>query len=158
MNRIRGRLVALAVCVTSVSCAELLGIESATVDGGVDALADAPFDAGQGSDLVHCGDGSCGALKPVCCFGMTPISQCEASEAAAANFGAMCSTALHCDDQAQCGDSGVCCLTMTADGSVSECSASCSGSIMCDPDADGGCDCSGSITFKGVSYSLCVDP
>jgi hypothetical protein len=161
----RLRALALVVGLAGASCAELLGIESATVDASlvVDAADAADAEANDASAGVRCGDMSCKGSKPICCFagmaiidGSTGLPTCATIDADTA-MGNMCVTALHCDDQAECGDSGVCCLTSTVDGSVSQCSPSCAASIMCDPTVDGGCECTGTVTFKSESYSICAD-
>jgi hypothetical protein len=112
----------------SFSCAEILGITSASVDeGGVDADATIS-DVSIERALVQCGDAQCEA----CC---APALVCDPDMMACGD-----ASLLHCDNAAGCAE-GVCCYfrldTTNTHGYASACQPACEdGSVMCDPLAD----------------------
>jgi hypothetical protein len=151
----------MAACAASASCAELLGIEEATVDASIDTSIDAT-DSNVDDVLtegIRCGTLFCEPGAQACCVGS---GHCQSLEAGTAGN---CVAVLRCDEQAECEDGAVCCLT-TMDAAVlgdaatsrnSQCVSSCdNGMIMCNPDAAGpDCTCTGTVTVFGVSYSTC---
>ena len=154
------RTLLMSLCLASASCAELLGIESATVDA---SIQDSASEASDGGNIgVRCGDTYCVAQG--CCLGGIG---CEPFDGNASN-GNCLGSFLRCDDPSDCQDASLCCLTSGDGGGISAgadvgvdkfqsaCVSSCSGKVMCDPNADViGCSCDASVTLKDASYFVC---
>ena len=149
-----------AVCGACASCAELLGIEEATVDASIDATTDSNVDDAL-TDGIRCGPDFCDPSVSLCCLGSAHCQNLDAPNSTSA-----CVAVLRCDEQAECADGSVCCLT-TDEGGISgssdahakssQCASSCdNGMIMCNPDAAGPeCTCTGTVTLIDASYFTC---
>jgi hypothetical protein len=154
----------VVVCCASASCAELLGIEEATVDASLDATTDSNADDVL-SEGIRCGAFLCDPAVSECCLGMGRCQSLDASSEGSVTSGS-CSGLLRCDEQADCDDAAVCCLTTDESGvsgpvdahfKSSQCTGSCdNGTIMCNPDAAApNCNCTGTVTLFEASYFTC---
>jgi len=145
------RVLLASAVVASFGCANLLGIEQATVrdasvedapsesspsDAAVDADATTDY-ACFGQQVVCATESGCCAATQGCCISVTDAGCCAPDSGIPLPPKA---TALKCSDEVECAP-GLCCFTYDGGAGASGCAQKCDGGLlMCDPSVANDCE------------------